>query len=99
MHEGADGEYVAEGMPHRTKIAQKPEGVGAEMKALVCGETGIILKLDVMEGREANQRRDFSQEYGEGTAVTVQLTKEYYGTGRVVYADSASSSVKTLLAL
>ena len=30
--------------------------------------TGIILKLDVMEGREANQRKDFSQEYGEETA-------------------------------
>ena len=51
---GPDGEYVAEGMPHKTKIAHKPEGAGAEMKALACGETGILLKLDVMEGREAN---------------------------------------------
>ena len=53
---GSDGEYVAEGMPHKTKIACKPEGVGAEMKALARGETGIILNLNVMEGREANQR-------------------------------------------
>ena len=97
---GSDGEYVAEGMPHKAKIARKPEGVGAEMKTLACGgETGIILKLDMMEGREANRRKDFSQEYGEGTAVTLRLTKEYYGTGRVVHADSAFSSVKTLLAL
>ena len=44
---GSDGEYVAEGMPHKTKIAHKPEGVGVEMKALACGETGIILKLDI----------------------------------------------------
>ncbi|KAL5467108.1 hypothetical protein EMCRGX_G031290 [Ephydatia muelleri] len=35
-----------------------------------------------MEGKEANRRKDFSQEYGEGTAVTLRLTKEYYGTGR-----------------
>ena len=83
---GSDGEYVAEGMPHKTKIAHKQEGVGV---ALACGETGIILKLDIMEGKEANRRKDFSQEYGKGTAVTLQLTKEYYGTGRVVYADSA----------
>ena len=96
---GSDGQYVAEGMPHKTKIARKPEGVGAEMKALACGETGNIMKLDMMEGREANRRKDFSQVYGEGTAVTLQLTKEYYGTGRVVHADSAFSSVKTLLAL
>ena len=54
---GSDGEYVAEGMPHKTKIARKPEGVEAEMKALACGETGIILKLDVMEGREATEGR------------------------------------------
>eukprot|EP00731_Ephydatia_muelleri_P024670 Em0016g941a len=51
--------------------------------------TGIILKLDIMEGKEANRRKEFSQEYGEGTAVTLRLTKEYYGTGRVVYAGSA----------
>ena len=59
---------------------------------------GNTFKLDVMEGREANRRKDFSLEYGEGTAVILRLKKEYYGTGRVVHADSAFSSVKTLLA-
>ena len=62
-------------------------------------ETGIIFKLDVMEGWEANRRKDFSLEYGEGTAATLRLTKEYYSTGRVVHADTTFSSVKTLLAL
>ena len=74
------------------------EGVGAEMKSLACGEAGILLKLDIMEGEEANQRKDYAQLYGEGTAVTLRLTQEYYGTGRVVHADSAFSAVKTLLA-
>ena len=49
-----------------------------------------------MEGKEANRRKDFSQEYGEGTAVTLRLTKEYYGTGRVVYAGSAKWMDKIL---
>ena len=49
--------------------------------------------------RFANQRKDYAQLYGEGTAVTLRLTQEYYGTGRVVHADSPFSSVKTLLAL
>ena len=31
--------------------------------------------------------------------MTLRLTKEYYGTGQVVYADSVFSSVKTLLTL
>ena len=35
---GADGEFVAEGMPHKTKVARKPERVGAEMKSLACGD-------------------------------------------------------------
>ena len=48
---------------------------------------------DIMEGKEANQRKDYAPLYHQGTAVT------YYGTGRVVHADSAFSSVKTLLAL
>ena len=70
-------------------VAHKPEGVGVETKALACEETGIIVKLVIMEGKEANRRKDFSQEYGEGTAVTLRLTKEHYGTERVVYAGSA----------
>ena len=86
-------------MPHKTKLPRKPKGVGTEIKSLACGDTGIILKLEIMEGKEANRKKDYFQQYGEGTAVTLRLTKEYYGSGRVVHADSAFSLVKTLLAL
>lgn len=57
---GSEAEYVAEGMPHKTKIVRKPEGVGAELKAMACGSTGILLKLDIMEGKEANHLKPFS---------------------------------------
>ena len=93
---GADGEFVAEGMPHKTKVARKPEVMGAEMKSMACGETGILLKQDIMVGKEANQRKDYAQLYGEGTAVTLRLTQEYYGSGQVVHADSAFSSLLAL---
>ena len=59
---GSDGEYVAEGMPHKTKIGHNQRCWGCEMKALACGETGIVLKLDMMEEKEANRRKDFSQD-------------------------------------
>ena len=78
---GSDGERECHIRPK--SVAHKPEGVGVETKALACG---IMV---IMEGKEANRRKDFSQEYGEGTAVTLRLTKEYYGTERVVYAGSA----------
>ena len=86
-------------MPHKTKIVRKPEGVGAELKAMACGSTGILLKLDIMEGKEANHLKPFSAEFGESTAVVLRLCSSLFGTGRIVHADSAFSSVNTLLAL
>ena len=96
---GSDGKYRHDGMPHKTKIPRKPEGVGAEMKSLCCGITGIMLKLDIMEGKDRQAAKPFCAEYGEGTAITLQLTQGYFGSSRVVHADSAFSSVKTLEAL
>ena len=39
---GGESAHRVEGMPHKTKIARKPEGVGAEMKALCDGSSGIL---------------------------------------------------------
>ena len=86
-------------MPHKTKIPRKPEGVGAEMKSLCFGTTGIMLKLDIMEGKDRQAAKPFYAEYDEGTAITLRLTQHYFGSLRVVHADSAFSSVKTLEAL
>ena len=90
---GSDFQYNASGCPHKTKIARKPEGVGAELKVLADGESGIMLRLDVMEGSVANACKMFS-EFGEGTAVTLRLTEPYWTSGRTVIADSAFGSVK-----
>ena len=97
MWKGLESKWKAEGMPHATKIVRKPEGVGAEMKAVADGQTGIILKLDVMEGKKAQQEKEFVKVDGkkmkEGTSVTLRCCKKYFGTGRVVHADSAFASV------
>ena len=92
---GSDGKYRHDGMPHKTKIPRKPEGVGAEMKLLCCGTTGIMLKLDIMEGKDRQAVKPFYVEYGEGTAITLQLTQHYFESLRVVHADSAFSSENT----
>lgn len=97
--EGHDAQYHAEGCPHKTKIVRKPEGMGAELKALAGGESGILLKLDIMEGKETNQKKALSSEFGEGTAITLCLTDAFIASGRTVICDSAFGSVKTLLAL
>jgi hypothetical protein len=90
---GSEFNYHAAGCPHKTKIPRKPEGVGSELKALADSETGVLLRLDVMEGKVANGTKKYSK-LGEGTAVTLRLTEPYWATGRTVVTDSAFGSVK-----
>ena len=96
--QGFDEEYTATGLPHVTKIPRKPEGVGAELKSCADGMSGVILSLDIMEGKECQSKKDY-EELGAGSAVTLRLTQSYFGSGRIVIADSAFASVKTLEAL
>lgn len=97
---GADAEYNADGAPHVTKIIRKPEGVGIEMKAMADGETGIIMQLDIMEGKVRQRKKDFYNEtQSEGAAVILRLMKHWLKSFRVVHADSAFSSVLTLMHL
>lgn len=97
---GADSTYVAEGEPHVTKIIRKPEGVGAELKTAADGDSGIMIRLDVMEGKDVQQRKPFYNTFkSEGTAVVLRLVEPWFNSGRVIHADSAFSSVKTLQAL
>ena len=53
---GKDGKYLADGLPHVTKIKRKPESVGAELKSVCCGQSGVLLHLNIMEGKDVNMR-------------------------------------------
>jgi hypothetical protein len=96
---GLEAKWKAEGMPHLQKIMRKPQGVGAEMKALADGQTGIMMFIDIMEGKKRQKFKKFAKVDGitlkEGTAITLRCCEKYFGSGRVVHADSAFSSVET----
>lgn len=96
---GLSGEFQLDGIPHQQKIARKPEGIGAEMKAAACGESGITLQLDIMEGAEAMKSKAFTKEYGSGCAAVLRLLAPWKYQNKVVIADSAFSSLLTLMAL
>jgi hypothetical protein len=96
---GMEDGYAVGGCPHVTKIIRKPEGVGAECKAVACGESGLLMKLDPMEGKMKMDSKPYQREFGAGTATVLRLTEKYSGSGRIVIADSAFSSVKTLVCL
>ncbi|POM70815.1 hypothetical protein PHPALM_12696 [Phytophthora palmivora] len=47
--QGREEKYTHDGIPHLTKIKRKPEGVGAELKSIADGDTGVLLGLEIME--------------------------------------------------
>ena len=55
------------------KMVRKPEGVGCELKSAADGMSGIILKLELMEGSEAQSKKPGHAEYGEGTSQLLRL--------------------------
>jgi Transposase IS4 len=86
-------------LPNKTKIVRKPEGVGAELKSLADGESGILLHLELMEGKEAQAAKEFCDEYPSSIAMTLRIVKHYFNSGRTLHADSAFGSVSCAIAL
>ena len=41
-----------EGIPHLSKIIRKPEGIGAEYKDVADALTGLMLFIEIQEGRK-----------------------------------------------
>ena len=89
----------AGGMPHVTKIARKPKGVGLEIKDVCDVKTNILLRLEIVEEKEAMSAKEFASEFGAGTSVCLRLCKPWLGSDRIVCGDSAFASVKTAVAL
>jgi Transposase IS4 len=86
-------------LPHKTKIMRKPQGIGAELKSLADGESGILLNLEFMEGKDAQNLKEYCDIYPSSIALTLRIVKHYFGSGITLHADSAFSSVATAKAL
>lgn len=59
--EGVELKYHAAGMPHINKIARKPKGVGAEVKCVADCDSGVMLKLEVQEGKSCKRAKADSE--------------------------------------
>ena len=86
---------TADGIPHLTKIIRKPKGVGTEIKCVADGLVGIMLCIEICE---AESKKKWSH-LPAGTAQTLRLSEPWHGTGRIIVADSAFSSVTTAIEL
>ena len=85
--------------PHLSWVPRKPEPLGVELKTVGDALSGIMLRIEICEGKEAMKTKKFSAEYGATTACTMRLFKPWFGTQRVVAADSWFAGVKTAWAM
>ena len=89
-------DHTKDGIPHLTKIIRKPKGVGTEVKCLADGVVGIMLQMEICEGKDAEAEKKWSY-LPAGTAQTLRLSEFWHGSQRIVVGDSAFSSVTTAI--
>jgi hypothetical protein len=90
-----EAEPVIVGLPHQQKEKRKPEGVGVELKNVCDAETGIMLGLEINEGKAAMAAKPHYATLGAGTSCVLRLVEHWQSSGRVVTADAWFASVKT----
>ena len=96
------------GMPHLSYVKRKPQPLGLELKTLCDASTGMMMVIEIQEGKIRMARARFCREFPATTACTLRLCA-IAGLGenslvgpfpkRVVFADSWFASLATLLAL
>ena len=85
--------------PHLSWVPRKPEPLGVELKTVGDALSGIMLRIEICEGKEPMKAKKYSAEYGATTACTMRLFEPWFGTDRVAAADSWFAGVKTTWAM
>ena len=62
-------------------------------------QTGIMLFLEMQEGKEAMAGKKYCDRYPKSAALTLRMTEFLHGRGHVVHGDSAFASVAPCTAL
>ena len=83
----------------KIKIMRKPRPIGNEIKDISDSRSNVVFRMELYEGREAMQGKEFVDEYGATAATSLRLTSDIQGSGRTVIADSWFGSVKTAICL
>ena len=75
------------GNVHFTWLPRKPTPMGVCMKSATCNSAGVMLRVEVMEGKVVDQKKPFLKGWGTSTGTTLHLVKPWSGSGRVIIAD------------
>ena len=74
--------WAGRGLPHQSYVPRKPEPLGVESKTLSCVLSGILLFIELCEGKEAMHKKEFFRKHGATTACTLRCTENYWNSGQ-----------------
>ena len=87
------------GLPHQSWIPRKPEPLGVESKTVADVESGILLYIELQEGKHRMQAMEYTETYQATTACTLRCCKNWFKSNAAVIGDSWFASVQTAVAL
>lgn len=61
-------------LPHLSYIQRKPEPLGTELRSCCEGHSGIMVNVELQEGKDAMQKREFVKAYGANAASCLRIT-------------------------
>ena len=85
--------------PHITYIPRKPEPEGVEMKNASDGLSGVMLVLEIQEGKLRMRLKPYVTELGSQAACTKRLAEPFMGTNRIMVGDAWFGSVSVAISL
>ena len=91
-------DYMPDELPNTQKIMRKPKGVGTEFKNLADGVTGVMMRLEIQEKKADMADKDWSA-LPASTAWLFRLCELYFGSHRIIRADSAITSTTAAVEL
>jgi hypothetical protein len=95
---GQGGHWINQGLPQYVAIDRKPEN-GCEIQNAACGRSGVMLRLKLVKGidlvGEDDNNDDEPNESSllHGTQVLKSVVSPWFGSNRIVCADSYFASV------
>jgi hypothetical protein len=68
---GASG--LPNGMPHMSYVPRKPVPLGLEVKCVADGTSGVMMYLELQEGKTRMMRLQFADEHSATVATTLRM--------------------------
>jgi hypothetical protein len=73
MNERVHPDHRTHGMPHLSFVPRKPVPLGCEVKCVADGTSGIMMYIELQEGKARMRRLRFADEYPATVAITLRM--------------------------